>query len=164
MAPDEPLVIADENDVFAVLDSNGIYYCPHCGKKQVKNLGSEKTKNKKVSLSLLIHPDWMKGAPGTDAQGELGGTVTSSVEDTKRWNELRQSTLKLIEVRGKKLPEEITLPDTGEVMSTKNGTIPKRSTFTCQEETCGREQDVWLQGIPNQGPFAYSCNASSPQI
>jgi putative DNA methylase len=141
MAPDEPLVIADENDAFAVLGSNGIYNCPHCGKKQIKNLGNEKSKNKKVSLSLLIHPDWMKGAPGSDDQGDLGGTVTSSIEDTKRWNELRQSTLKLIEVRGK-LPEEITLPDTGEVMSTKNGTIPKRSTFTCQEETCGREQDI----------------------
>ena len=165
MAPDEQLVVADENDIFAVLDSNGIYNCPHCGKKQVKNLGNEKSKNKKVSLSLLIHPDWMKGAPGSDDQGDLGGTVTSSVEDTKRWNELRQSTLKLIEVRGK-LPEEITLPDTGEAMSTKNGTIPKRSTFTCQEETCGRQQDV-MAGIresKKSGPVSpYALQGFSPK-
>ncbi|MGE4478655.1 MAG: DUF1156 domain-containing protein [Deferribacterales bacterium] len=140
MAPDELLIIADDNDIFTTLDSKGIYFCPHCGKKQMKNLEHVKSKNKKVSLSLLIHPDWMKGAPGSDDQGELGGTVTSTVEETKRWNELRQSTLKLIEVRGK-LPDEITLPVSGEVMSTKNGTIPKRSTFTCQEETCGLQQN-----------------------
>jgi len=141
MAPDEPLIITEDEKPFATLKSNGSFDCPHCGKNQYSAVINGKGKNKKVSLSLLIHPDWMKGAPGSDDQGELGGTVTSTVEETKRWNELRQSTLKLIEVRGK-LPDEITLPDSGEVMSTKNGTIPKRSTFTCQEETCGREQDV----------------------
>lgn len=140
MAPDEPLVITDDENPFTTLKSNASFDCPHCGKNQYSGVINGKGKNKKVSLSLLIHPDWMKGAPGSDDQGELGGTVTSTVEDTKRWNELRQGTLKLMEVRGK-LPDEITLPDIGEVMFTKNGTIPKRSTFTCQEETCGLQQN-----------------------
>lgn len=155
MAPDEPLVITEDEKPFTTLKSNSSFDCPHCGKNQYSAAINRKGKNKKVSLSLLIHPDWMKGAPGTDDQGELGGTVTSTVEETKRWNELRQSTLKLIEVRGK-LPDEITLPDTGEVMSTKNGTIPKRSTFTCQETTCGREQDVLdaVKASQTNGPTA----------
>ena len=165
MAPDEPLIITEDEKPFTTLKSNGSFDCPHCGKNQYSAVINGKGKNKKVSLSLLIHPDWMKGAPGNDDQGELGGTVTSSIEDTQRWNELRQSTLKLIEVRGK-LPEEITLPDTGEVMSTKNGTIPKRSTFTCQEETCGREQDVLdaVKASQTNGPFAeYALQCFSPR-
>ena len=155
MAPDEPLVITEDEKPFTTLKSNGSFDCPHCGKNQYSAVINGKGKNKKVSLSLLIHPDWMKGAPGTDAQGELGGTVTSSVEDTKRWNELRQSTLKLIEVRGK-LPDEITLPDSDEVMSTKNGTIPKNSNFTCQEDTCGLQQDVLnsIKASKKTGPVA----------
>ena len=165
MAPDEPLIITEDEKPFTTLKSNGSFDCPHCGKNQYSAAINGKGKNKKVSLSLLIHPDWMKGAPGTDDQGDLGGTVTSTVEETKRWNELRQSTLKLIEVRGK-LPDEITLPDTGDVISTKDGTIPKRSTFTCQEETCGREQDVLdaVKASQTNGPFAeYALQCFSPR-
>ncbi len=124
-----------------------------------------KAENKKVSLTLLIHPDWMKGASGKDDQGELGGTVTSTVEDSRRWNELRQSIFKLIEVRGK-LTDEITLPGTGEIISIKDGTIPKRSTFTCQESTCGREQDLLdaIKASKTNGPFAeYALQCYSPK-
>ncbi len=155
MAPDEPLVITDEETCFTTLKSNGSFDCPHCGKNQYSAAINGKGKNKKVSLTLLIHPDWMKGAPDKDDKGELGGTVTSTVEETKRWNELRQTSLKLIEVRGK-LSDAITLPDTGEVMSTKDGTIPKRSTFACQESTCGREQDVLdaIRASNTNGPTA----------
>ena len=164
MAPDEPLVIVEGEKPFATLKSNVSFDCPHCGENQYSSVIKGKSKNKKVSLSLLIHPDWMKGAPGSDNQGELGGTVTSTVEATKRWNELRQGTLKLIEVRGK-LPDEITLPDTGERISTKDGTIPKRSTFTCQEETCGRQQDVMaaIRQTEKSGPVSpYTLQCFSP--
>jgi len=165
MAPDELLVIEDSEKSFTTLKSNGLFNCPHCGKSQACAANNGKTQNKKVTLSLLIHPDWMKGAPGKDDHGELGGTVTSTIEDTKRWSELRQHSLKLIEVRGK-LSDEITLPDTGEVMSTKDGTIPKRSTFACQESTCGREQDVLdaVKATKTNGPFAeYALQCFSPQ-
>jgi hypothetical protein len=158
MAPDELLIITKDEKPFTTLKSNGSFDCPHCGKNQYSDVIKAKGKNKKVFLTLLIHPVWMKGAPGVDDQGELGGTVTSSVEDTKRWNELRQSTLKLIEVRGK-LPEEITLPETGEVISTKDGTIPKKSHFECQENTCGLQQDVLssIKSSGKSGPIAEYC-------
>lgn len=161
MAPNEPLVIADGEKSFTTLKTNLSFDCPHCGQNQYSSAVNKKGKNKKVSLSLLVHPDWMKGASGQDDKGKLGGTVTSSVEETKRWNELRQSTLKLIEVRGK-LPDEITVPDTGEVMSTTIGTIPKKSNFTCQETTCGRQHDI-LEAIKSSGksgavsPYALQC-------
>ena len=165
MAPDELLVITEDEKPFTTLKSNGSFDCPHCGENQYSSMINGKGKNKKVSLSLLIHPDWMKGAPGKDEQGELGGTVTSTVEETKRWNEMRQSTLKLVEVRGK-LPDEITLPDTGEAMSTKNATIPKRSTFSCQETTCGRQQDVMgaIRQTKQSGAFSpYTLQCHSPK-
>ncbi|SOB59984.1 conserved protein of unknown function [Pseudodesulfovibrio profundus] len=165
MAPDEPLIIAEGEKPFTTLKLNGSFDCPHCGKNQYSAAISGKGKNKKVSLSLLIHPDWMEGALGTDDQGNLGGTVTSSVEDTRRWNELRQSTLKLIEVRGK-LPDEISLPSTGEVMSTQNGTIPKKSHFACQGKTCGLQQNVLssIKSSGKSGPTAeYSLQCYSPK-
>jgi DNA modification methylase len=140
MAPDEDLIISDSEKLFVTADRDGTYLCPFCNKRHYVD-DSRKTKNKKVSLSLLIHPDWMRGAPGEDEYGKLGGTATSLVNDTKRWNILRQHTLKLIEVRGT-LSGVIELPYSKEKMSTNEGTIPKRSTFICQEETCGRQQDV----------------------
>lgn len=165
MAPDEPLVLADDETAFATLQADGSFDCPHCVENQYSKVIETRGQNKKVSLTLLIHPDWMKGAAGSDEQGKLGGTATSLLEANKRWNELRQSTLKLVEVRGA-LPEEITLPDTGEIMSTKTGTIPKRSTFTCQEETCGKQQDVMaaIRQTKEQGPISpYALQCFSPK-
>jgi putative DNA methylase len=107
----------------------------------------------------------MKGAQGIDKTGELGGTVTSSVDDTIRWHEIRQKSLKLIEVRGE-LSEEIVLPGTNEIILTKKGTIPKKSHFTCQENTCGQQQDI-LKSVKNSGktgPAAvYSLQCYSPK-
>lgn len=165
MAPDEPFIITEDEKPFATLKSNGSFDCPHCGKNQYSAAINGKGKNKKISLSLLIHPDWMKGAPGSDEQGDLGGTVTSTVEETKRWNELRQGTLKLIEVRGK-LPDKITLPDSTEVISAKRGNITKRAHFTCQADTCGREQNV-LNSIKDFGktgpvsPYLLHCHSNN---
>lgn len=163
MAPDEPLIVADDEKPYATLSSADTYDCPFCGKAHLKNLG--KSKNKKISLSLLLHPDWMKGAAGADNTGELGGTVTSSVDETNRWNRLRQQNLKLIEVRGT-LSEKVTVPDTGEIMSTKNGTIPKKSHFACQESTCGLQQGVLrsIKSSGKSGPVAgYALQCYSPK-
>lgn len=155
MAPDEPLVLTDDEKPFTTLQQNLSFDCPHCGQNQYSSVVNKKGKNKKVSLTLLIHPDWMKGDPGKDSQGELGGTVTSDIEETKRWNENRQKNLKLIEVRGK-LPEELVLPNLGQTMSTKDGTIPKQSHFTCQEDTCGIQQTILgaLESSGKSGPMA----------
>ena len=65
----------------------------------------------------MVQPDWLKGGPGEDEQGAMGGTATSDVASTSRWNEMRASTLRLIEVRGD-LPPEITCSETGKTFST----------------------------------------------
>ncbi len=72
MAPDMPLVVAKGEAPFTVMDAAGRFACPHCGKKHQDEITVEKGyssllpktgwKNKKISLSLLIHPDWMRGA------------------------------------------------------------------------------------------------------
>ena len=113
----------------------------YTGKKQV---------NKKVELTLLVHPDWLKGAPGVDEHGKpFGGSAMDDAESTAAWNRERAKTLKLIEVRGK-LPEKITLHGTKEEFYTdqRGGTVPKKSTFECKK--CGLQQDV-LDSIKKSG-------------
>lgn len=137
LAPNEPFVVSESEKCFVVIDKDNHFYCPCCNKKEDSIVfKNKKTKSKKVTLSLLIHPEWLKGS-----SLNLGGSVTDSVEETSKWNENRASSLKYIEVRGK-LPEEIKCPLTGITFNTTKGTIPRRSTFACQSDTCGREQDV----------------------
>ena len=98
MAPDAPLFVAPDEKPFAVMDENGRFTCPHCGKtKQDERAFATgnspelgKAKNKKVELTLLIHPQWLEGCPKHDEQGrEYGGSATDSVEATVRWNNAR---------------------------------------------------------------------------
>lgn len=175
MAPDVSLVVADGETPYAIMDEEGRFTCPHCGHAHRDEVAAKKGassrlpkkgwKNKKVNLSLLIHPDWMKGEAGTDEDGKpFGGTATSGLAATQRWQERRADTLRLLEVRGE-LPESITCPDTGIAFSTTDGTIPKKSTFTCQAETCGKQQDV-LESIKASGATgpvaAYALQCYSP--
>jgi len=174
MAPDAPLVVADTEKPYAIMDNQGRYQCPHCLheysdlqaaiKNESINLPKKMRKNKKIDMTLLVHPDWLKGAPGRDEQGILGGTTTSDIDSTIRWNQLRANTLRLLEVRGV-LPEEITYPETGVTFSTSQGTIPKKSNFTCQENTCGQQQDVLgsIKASGTTGPMAaYALQCYSP--
>lgn len=151
MAPHAPLVVAETEHPYAIMDDAGYYSCPYCGEQQRDEIAAVKgessrllkksRKNKKVDLTLLVHPDWMKGAQGHDGFGPLGGTADSDVESTCRWNELRASTLGLIEVRGA-LPQIVTCPVTGVKLRTDEGNIPSKSKFTCMEDTCGLQQDA----------------------
>lgn len=151
MAPDVPLVVGESESAYTIMDETGNYECPHCNhqyrdeaaaqKGESSRLLKKMCKNKKIALSLLVHPDWLKGEAGSDKFGELGGFVTSDADSTSRWNLSSASKLKLYEVRGK-LPSEVKCPYTGVTISTSLGTIPKRSTFTCQENTCGKQQNV----------------------
>src|SRR5262245_62023266 len=138
MAPDVPLFVAPDEKVFAVMDDHGRFTCPHCGeiwqdgKARAQNnspvLG--KAKQKKVDLTLLIHPQWLEGCPKHDEQGRnYGGSATDAAEATIRWNDMRAAKLRLLEVRGlvavekvnKKgeyksvmvVPQCITCPETG---------------------------------------------------
>jgi hypothetical protein len=156
------------------MDRDVIYQCPHCHhqytdlqaatKNESIYLPKKLRKNKKIDMTLLVHPEWLKGAPGKDELGVLGGTATSDIDSTIRWNELREITLRLVEVRGD-LPEEITCPETGVTFSTSKGTIPKKSNFTCQENTCGQQQDVLssIKTFGSTGPVAaYTLQCYSP--
>jgi hypothetical protein len=49
-----------------VLDRKKGVICPHCGHTAMVNLG--KGKNKKVELSLLVHPQWLAGEAKQDAK------------------------------------------------------------------------------------------------
>jgi putative DNA methylase len=153
MAPDSPLVVGGGEKSFAAMNGRGEFNCPHCDhphtdisgriKGDSVSLGG-KSKNKKVELSLLVHPSWMKGCGPADSEGTLfGGSPGDPPQATAAWLRERARNLKLLEIRGE-VPEEVTCPISGITFPTgkDGGNIPKRSTFDCKEDTCGRQQDV----------------------
>ena len=165
MAPDVSLVVADDETPFAPINAKtGAVICPSCGGKELVNIGSRKGHKKKVSLSLLVHPQWLAGEKSKDKKGHpYGGSVTDDADTSARWYEARAKTLRLVEVRGK-LPEEITCPDTGVTFSTSTATIPTRSNYACG--ACGTVQDVLttVKASGKSGPVApYAIQAYSPK-
>lgn len=165
MAPDVPLVISGEEKPYTIMDDKGYFKCPHCDhvhhdeiaaiKGDSSQLPKKIYKNKKVNLSLFVSPEWMKGSSGKDENGALGGTAKSDAGATARWNKLRASSLRLIEVRGS-AEDQIIDPVTDNLIDTKKGNIPKKSNFSCQESTCGRQQDVLdsIKKSGSNGPFS----------
>jgi len=176
MAPAAMLVVADTEASYSVMDGDGNYECPHCGETfqdekaswDGKSVSLGKAKNKKVDFTLLVHPDWLKGASGVDGDGQpFGGSVTDDSEATALWNAKRAETLDFVEVRGK-LPEKIVWPDTNEEFFTnkRGGTVPRKSTFTCQEPTCGLDQDILasIKSSGKSGPVApYAIQGYCPE-
>lgn len=145
MAPGVPLVVAETEHPFAVAalndhDDPTSAICPHCNQEEQLGKFTKPTK-KKVELTLLVHPDWLKGESSTDQQGHpYGGSADDSVEATIRWNKTRASTCKLVEVRGA-LPAEITLEDGTRIKTGKEGgTVPGKSIFACA--ACGTADDI----------------------
>ncbi len=99
MAPDAPLFVAPSEYPFTVYEPGKGIVCPHCGHAEHVNL--TKGKNKKVQLTLLVHPEWLAGSPKQDADGRpYGGSAQDDAESTARWNQERASTIRLLEVRG----------------------------------------------------------------
>ena len=138
MAPDVPLYVAPSEHPFSVLDRRKGVICPHCGHTAMLNLG--KGKNKKVELSLLVHPRWLAGSHKRDANGQpFGGSAQDDAESTTRWNQERASKLRLLEVRGE-LPEEVTCPETKVTFRSDVGTVPKPANFACA--ACGTVQPI----------------------
>ncbi len=139
MAPDAPLYVAPSESPYSVLDRKRGAVCPHCGHTALVNLG--KAKNKKVELTLLVHPQWLTGTPRVDASGQpYGGAAQDEAASTARWNDQRAQAAKLLEVRGA-LPNEIICPDTGvRILTGKDGGTAKPGVFTCA--ACGAAQDV----------------------
>lgn len=167
MAPAAMHVVAPGETPFATMDAEGNYACPQCGHKERDEaaavLGASdrcggKATTKKVEATLLVHPEWLRGAPAKAPDGtRFGGSVTDDVASTAAWNAERAKTLKLIEVRGT-LPDHIQCPDTNETLRTGSygGTVPKKSTFTCMEATCGKQWDILeaVKATQKTGPVA----------
>ncbi|MCB1467159.1 MAG: DUF1156 domain-containing protein [Rhizobiaceae bacterium] len=140
MAPDVPLYVAPDEKPYSILDPKGRVICPHCGHTEMVKL--DKGKNKKVELSLLVHPEWLAGSPKFAPDGtDFGGAPQDDAVSTRAWNTERSRHIRLLEVRGK-LPDTVTCPETKATFLTgkDGGTVPKRSTFTCA--SCGSQQDV----------------------
>lgn len=138
MAPDVPLYVAPGEKPYSILDKKRGVVCPSCQHAEFVNL--DKGKNKKVELSLLVHPQWLAGSAKQDAQGQpFGGSVQDDAASTARWNQERASKIRLLEVRGV-LPEEVTCPETKATFKTDVGTVPKKSNYACG--SCGAVQDV----------------------
>lgn len=162
MAPDVPLYVAPSEMPYSVLDPKRRVVCPHCGHAEMIKLG--KGKNKKVELSLLVHPRWLAGEAKHDANGQpYGGSAQDDVAATTRWDTTRASTIRLLEVRGT-LPDEVTDPETGVTFAPGKGTVPKKSHYACS--ACGMVQDVLttIKATGKTGPMsAYAVQGYSPK-
>ena len=163
MAPDVPLYVAPSETPYSILSPKGHCICPSCGHVEIAKLG--KGKNKKINLTLLVHPEWLAGSPNTAADGtKFGGSAQDSVEDTTAWDAERASKLRLLEVRGV-LPDSVTCPETNVMFETgkDGGTVPKKSNYACG--SCGTVQDVLktIKASKKTGPMAgYAVQAFSP--
>jgi putative DNA methylase len=163
MAPGVPLYITPTETPYSILDPRGRVTCPHCAHNAIVKLN--KGKNKKIELTLVVHPEWLAGTPKSDAEGTIyGGSVHDDAKSTAAWNKERASKLRLLEVRGV-LPDTVTCPETGITFSTgtAGGTVPKRSHFQCA--ACGTVQDLLVsarlfgKGVPFAG---YGIQGYSP--
>ena len=140
MAPDVPLVVASDEKPFSIHDPRRGTVCPHCGHTDLVKLG--KGKNKKVNLSLLVHPQWLAGSPKENQKGQsYGGSAQDDANSTARWNQERAARIRLLEVRGD-LPEEVTCPETKLTFKTgqEGGTVLKAANYVCA--TCGTVQPI----------------------
>jgi hypothetical protein len=162
MAPDVPLYVVPTEYPFSVLDRRKGVICPHCGHSAMVNLG--KGKNKKVELSLLVHPQWLAGLPKQDEAGEpFGGSAQDHMEATARWNQERSQKLRLLEVRGE-LTEEVTCPESGVTFKSNAGTVPKKANYACSG--CGTVQDLLdtVKATGKTAPVAgYAIHGYSPR-
>jgi putative DNA methylase len=164
ISPDAPLYVVPTERAYVALTQSGSTSCPKCALPINVNLG--KSKNKKVSLSLLVTPQWLQGNSKTDDTGlPMGGSSQDGSESTARWNDSRANKKNLIEVRGE-LPPRLDWPEQGISMLTgkDGGSVPKRSNFACA--SCGTVQDLTaaVRSTKKTAPIApYAIHAHSPK-
>jgi putative DNA methylase len=164
MAPDAPFYVAPTEAPYSVLDRKKGVICPHCGHTAMVNLG--KSKNKKVQLSLLVHPQWLAGEAKQDASGKpYGGSAQDDVAATTRWDAARAAKIRLLEVRGT-LPNEVADPETGVTFRAdeSGGTVQRQGHFTCR--ACGtmKDQVSSFAATGKTGPMAaYAIQGYSPR-
>ncbi|SCX20064.1 hypothetical protein SAMN05216379_11419 [Nitrosomonas eutropha] len=162
MAPDAPFFVAPSEPAYSVLDRKKGVICPHCGHTALVNLG--KGKNKKVELSLLVHPQWLAGEAKQDASGQpYGGSAQDDVAATTRWDAARAAKIRLLEVRGA-LPDEVTDPETKITFATDRANKAGNGKFICTQ--CGTTQDIIaaLRPTGKTAPFgAYAIQGYAPK-
>ena len=61
MAPAALFVCSPEEPSYTIRNDDTTFDCPHCGHVNKTALGNPDKKDKKVDLTLLIHPEWLKG-------------------------------------------------------------------------------------------------------
>lgn len=188
MAPDVPLYVAPGERPFAVLDPRRGVTCPCCGHTKLVKMG--KAKSKKITLSLLVRPQWLIGCSGLDPEGRaFGGAAQDDADSTVRWNRERAKQAGMIEVRGN-LPAKVTCPETGVEFFTDerggNGGLTdkkdktgqtlldqeglplktaKKSAFACA--SCGAVQDILASVTANamRAPMSlYAVQGYSPRL
>lgn len=162
MAPDVPLFVAPTEKAYTVMDPHQGVVCPNCNWVEKRLL--LQGKDKKVRLSLLVHPEWLSGSDGVDSNGNtFGGASQDDAISTGRWNAERSAHAKLLEVRGE-LPDEITCPETGAIFRSDRSNLSKRATFICSG--CGTSQNV-MQSVRQTGrtapAAAYAVQGYSPK-
>ena len=181
MAPDVALLVTPEETPFATLSEDSRVRCPHCQAEHKTRLSPKdglvievprgqrklgKGSNKKIEMTLLVHPQWLEGSPKADADGNLfGGSVQDDAESTAPWNQERAGKIRLLEVRGT-LPDTVTCPETGVSFKTgkDGGTVPKKSCYACG--ACGTVQDVLatVKATGKTGPMAgYAIQGYAPR-
>jgi putative DNA methylase len=117
MAPGVSLVVAASEHPYAVVKMRQIggkmvpdtAVCPFCQQTDSFNTSGsmldEKPFNKKIDLTLLVHPEWLHGESAYNRQGQpYGGSADDDVDATIRWNDARAAKCRLLEVRGQ-LPD-----------------------------------------------------------
>jgi adenine-specific DNA methylase len=167
MAPDVPLFVAPEEVPYCTLDLKRGATCPQCQHVWMVSPSEQgKGKNKKVELTLLVHPEWLAGSPSKDASGNaFGGSAQDDALSTANWDRERASRMRLLEVRGR-LPDSVTCPETKVSFKTgkEGGTVPKKSHYACG--ACGTVQDVLgtIKTTGKTGPMAtYAVQGYSPK-
>ena len=141
MAPNVPLIVAESEHPYAVIQPDWSVRCPHCDHYEQPFSFVRGYTRKKVHLSLLVHLHWLRGEAGRFPEGRYGGSVSDDAESTVKWSSVRGSSMSLLEVRGE-LPSEVVCPNTGQRLKTgrAGGTVPRKSHFACG--ACGKVQDV----------------------
>jgi hypothetical protein len=151
MAPSVPLTVAESEKPHTVLETGGRITCPLCGHRAQPTLDHKQGKNKKVELSLLVHPQWLAGSPKLGPDGrEFGGSATDDPDVTAAWNRDRARPMRLVEVRGT-LPDRVTCPETHASFPTSSGTLSSQGVFTCGN--CGIAQRV-VEALEKTGKTA----------
>lgn len=108
-------------------------YAFRAGLVNKKALGIQK---KKVYMSLLVDPEWLRGSPGQVDGQELGGYAKAEAEATAAWYRERLHNMQLYEVRGR-----IPLSDDESValLETDDNNYDNQEEFMGNEEGDERE-------------------------